>query len=541
MPTRRSRARIATDIAGLECASYGSYLLADGDSAADAIARVLDTARRSGRTARPGLDPVRRRAGITAHPRGRRRARGDEHAAAAERDLTVGLEFHGGTLTATAASTTALLDAVDAHEPHRPTGSRRTGWRPAPAAMTPPRWKGSARASRTCTSTNGRAPEDRRPLAEGAARWRSVLGLPPRRPRPVRPAPRVAFLEFVAGDDPAHAPAGRADAAPAAGGAVMTEVHPTDPAAPDDHRDVRGAAAVHRRRRDRLARIRGAPRAHDRGRARSPRSTWTPGFGPVLDAVRTHPDPRHRGRAGHRASGWPVRTSSTHPAPRCDADAYARGVRRDRRARRAPDPVPVARPRDAGRRRARRARTSGSRAGVDRLLGFELGPMFHPAGRIFSLDVFRRLLDDPGRDRAQALVARPGPGVGTARDPRRAPPGLPPAHRQRPRDRHGRVRLRLPARPLDVRARTRSRRGTGRGRPATSPASGRSTTCCSTSASSRSAPRCPGYRHDAAMFLVAARLDRQRPHPPDLADPTGLRPAAPRRHRRPPRHLLAGT
>ena len=34
-----------------------------------------------------------------------------------------------------------------------------------------------------------------------------------------------------------------------------------------------------------------------------------------------------------------------------------------------------------------------------------------------------------------------------------------------------------------------------------SPASTSSTTCCSTSASSRSARRCPAYRHDAAMFL----------------------------------------
>jgi dihydrodipicolinate synthase/N-acetylneuraminate lyase len=33
--------------------------------------------------------------------------------------------------------------------------------------------------------------------------------------------------------------------------------------------------------------------------------------------------------------------------------------------------------------------------GLDRLLGFELGPMFHPAGRIFSLDAFRRVLEIP--------------------------------------------------------------------------------------------------------------------------------------------------
>ena len=34
-------------------------------------------------------------------------------------------------------------------------------------------------------------------------------------------------------------------------------------------------------------------------------------------------------------------------------------------------------------------------AGVDRMLAFELGPMFHPAGRIFPLAVFRRLLAVP--------------------------------------------------------------------------------------------------------------------------------------------------
>jgi dihydrodipicolinate synthase/N-acetylneuraminate lyase len=33
--------------------------------------------------------------------------------------------------------------------------------------------------------------------------------------------------------------------------------------------------------------------------------------------------------------------------------------------------------------------------GLDRMLGFELGPMFHPAGRIFSLDAFRRVLEIP--------------------------------------------------------------------------------------------------------------------------------------------------
>jgi len=35
-------------------------------------------------------------------------------------------------------------------------------------------------------------------------------------------------------------------------------------------------------------------------------------------------------------------------------------------------------------------------ARCERVLGFELGPMFHPAGRIFSLDAFRRILEIPG-------------------------------------------------------------------------------------------------------------------------------------------------
>jgi dihydrodipicolinate synthase/N-acetylneuraminate lyase len=35
-------------------------------------------------------------------------------------------------------------------------------------------------------------------------------------------------------------------------------------------------------------------------------------------------------------------------------------------------------------------------SGVDRMLGFELGPMFHSAGRIFSLDAFRSILGIPG-------------------------------------------------------------------------------------------------------------------------------------------------
>jgi sugar phosphate isomerase/epimerase len=44
--------------------------------------------------------------------------------------------------------------------------------------------------------------EDRRPLSDGRARWRAVLDALRAAPAPEQPAPRVAFLEFVADDDP---------------------------------------------------------------------------------------------------------------------------------------------------------------------------------------------------------------------------------------------------------------------------------------------------------------------------------------------------
>jgi dihydrodipicolinate synthase/N-acetylneuraminate lyase len=48
-------------------------------------------------------------------------------------------------------------------------------------------------------------------------------------------------------------------------------------------------------------------------------------------------------------------------------------------------------------------------------------------------------------------------------------------------------------------------------------------------------PPVPGYRHDAAMFLTAAGLDRQRRHARRCADASRQRPCGARRHRRPPR------
>jgi len=195
------RARLATDIAGLECTSYGSYLLADGDGSADVVARVLDTALDLGapnvRVWTPfGVEPGSARTDEVVD------ALAAIGAAAAERDLTIGVEFHAGTLTATGGSTIALLDAVDA-------GNVSTYWQP-------PYWLAPRSAADDAAEVSElgtrlshmhvyewASAEDRRPLADGAARWRSVFSAVASTPGPERPRPRVAFLEFVAGDDPA--------------------------------------------------------------------------------------------------------------------------------------------------------------------------------------------------------------------------------------------------------------------------------------------------------------------------------------------------
>ncbi|HEY3722939.1 MAG TPA: TIM barrel protein [Acidimicrobiia bacterium] len=194
------RARTATAAAGLRTASYGSYLLADGDGSPDTTARVLDTAVALGapnvRVWTPfGIDPGSSRSSEVADTL---RA---VCASAAERDLTVGLEFHGGTLTATAASTGALLDAAAAPnlttywQPPYWTAGRRPGDDASDITLLAPRlshvhvyeWTGA---------------DDRRPLDEGRGRWHEVIAALRDAAGPARPAPRVAFLEFVTDDDP---------------------------------------------------------------------------------------------------------------------------------------------------------------------------------------------------------------------------------------------------------------------------------------------------------------------------------------------------
>ena len=196
--TAAARARAASLAADLEVASYGSYLFAGSVPDRDDMDTTLDTA------VALGAPNVRVWAGFGVES-------GSEHyrsvvdglaafgAVAAGRDLTVGLEFHGGTPTATVAGTLALLDAVGVP-------NLFTYWQP-------PYWRGPVAAHTDAAEVTdlGRrlshlhvyewaGAEDRQPLADGDARWGAVL----------RAAcavdgtwsgDRYAFLEFVPGDD----------------------------------------------------------------------------------------------------------------------------------------------------------------------------------------------------------------------------------------------------------------------------------------------------------------------------------------------------
>jgi sugar phosphate isomerase/epimerase len=192
-----ARAVRATAAAGLTTASYGSYLLADGDASPDAISCVLDTALALGapnvRVWAPlGVEPGSSRTGEVVDAL-RRIADGAE-----SRGLTVGLEFHGGTLTATAASTGALLDAVDA--PNLSTYWQPPYWLPSRAVA-----EDAAEVTDLATRLSHlhvyewRDGTDRRALDEGAGRWRAVLAA---LAAEAGDRARVAFLEFVAADSP---------------------------------------------------------------------------------------------------------------------------------------------------------------------------------------------------------------------------------------------------------------------------------------------------------------------------------------------------
>jgi sugar phosphate isomerase/epimerase len=187
------RVRASCDAAGLACPSYGSYWFA-GRSGTPELGQVLDTASALGATTirvwAPG-DPTTERwedgrdvvdALRTACER------------AAERDLTIALEFHPNTLTETASSTTRLLAAVDRR-------NLRTYWQPRPGLV------GQAAIDELEAVLDSLAhlhvfswdtDSNRLLLSAHEALWRDAL----RAVADKTDGSRCAYLEFVANDDP---------------------------------------------------------------------------------------------------------------------------------------------------------------------------------------------------------------------------------------------------------------------------------------------------------------------------------------------------
>lgn len=182
--------------AGLDCASYGSYLFAGArDGRGDGAAAVVETAVALGaRNVRvwcdwgaPGdLDGARRRAIV------------DDLVAftdlASSAGLTGSVEHHPHTLTETAAGTLELLDEVP---------GLHTYWQPrpdlAPEALLDELRPLLPRLSHLHVF-RWRADGDRRPLEEGVDLWPEALLLA--RTPGTWAGDRAALLEFVRGDDP---------------------------------------------------------------------------------------------------------------------------------------------------------------------------------------------------------------------------------------------------------------------------------------------------------------------------------------------------
>ena len=202
--TAAARAAEVTRELGLGVCSYGSYLFCDA-GAGDALGPVLDVAEALGapsvRVWAPyGVVPGAPAAQVAAAVASIEAVAGG----AAERGLGVYLEFHAGTLTATAASAVALLDAVGAPD-------LRCAWQPP---YWDPRSEEEERADLQALGDRlgplhvyAWSPDgERHPLERDADRWLARLaaattaGGGPGAPR----SPRPALLEFVADDDPAN-------------------------------------------------------------------------------------------------------------------------------------------------------------------------------------------------------------------------------------------------------------------------------------------------------------------------------------------------
>lgn len=197
----KAAAAVCAD-AGIACASYGSYLRAgDADLRRD-FAPVLETALAlgagnirvwAGRTRGADAD-----AATWAEVRDDLDFMADE---ARDAGLTIGVEYHRGTLTEDATDAARLMAQCD-----RP--NLFSYWQPVPGRGLPAwsdeldllaPWLGYLHVFHWAPAT----PQDERlPLADGAADWAALL-------RKARPAPHwphgyTAFLEFVRDDAPAQ-------------------------------------------------------------------------------------------------------------------------------------------------------------------------------------------------------------------------------------------------------------------------------------------------------------------------------------------------
>lgn len=186
--------------AGITTASYGSYLRAGAvdEDVTIASGPVLDAAVALGAAnVRVWSDW----ASVSDTPDDRRQAIADDLAmiagAAAERGLTISTEFHAHTLTETAASTRALLEAAGAGD------NLFTYWQPMDGVE----------PEANLTELNRVLPDlshlhvfwwanfaERFPLAEGTALWSKALAAAGESGRWT--GQRCAFVEFVRDDDP---------------------------------------------------------------------------------------------------------------------------------------------------------------------------------------------------------------------------------------------------------------------------------------------------------------------------------------------------
>ena len=186
----------ATRTAGLEVACYGSYCrLTDEGSGRGDLTAVVATAKALGA-------PLIR---VWAGPRGSAEATPAQREEvvrnaqqlgelAAKEGLDVAFEYHGRTLTDTADSALALLEAV-----HR----KNVGclWQPPVDMSVPDCLTGIRTVAPYVRNIHvfSWAGVERLPLADGAEKWRACLAEISK-----LPGERCLLLEFVRGDDPAQ-------------------------------------------------------------------------------------------------------------------------------------------------------------------------------------------------------------------------------------------------------------------------------------------------------------------------------------------------